>query len=166
MTLSCLCRADVLWESDSSCIRLCPVTGPSVYSGPLYTHIPSSCWNVRGDRVTRARTQSSAGRCSDTMDPVINNTGLLTSIKQQYDYVFTDLRDPRYFCSLKSLILREYRESCHLKTCQICPAGFVFWLWFSFIRKAKLWKSKKYKALKYPFSCFYEEESSISTKLL
>ncbi len=29
------------------------------------------------------------------MDAVMNNTGFLTNIKQQYDYVFTDLRDPR-----------------------------------------------------------------------
>ena len=128
-------------------VSACARSPVLVYTQVPYILIyPAPSWHVRGARVTRARTQSSAGRCSDTMDSVMNNTGLLTSIKQQYDYVFTDLRDPRYFCSLKSLILREYRESCHLKTCQICPAGFVFWLWFSFIRKAKLWK--------YPFSCF------------
>ena len=47
-------------------------------------------------QVGTLRCQKSLASDVSLMDAVMNNTGFLTNIKQQYDYVFTDLRDPRY----------------------------------------------------------------------
>merc|ERR1712032_1592454 len=46
-------------------------------------------------QVGTLRCQKSLASDVSLMDAVMNNTGFLTNIKQQYDYVFTDLRDPR-----------------------------------------------------------------------
>merc|ERR1712110_11542 len=114
------------------------------------------------------------------MDAVMNNTGFLTNIKQQYDYVFTDLRDPRVddwflmssvwpnvgLCALYYYIIRIWgprfmkdREPYNIQTLitayNLFQTLFSLWIWY---KATRFWLTGKYNWLCQPVDFSYTQD--------
>merc|ERR1712010_130856 len=119
-------------------------------------------------QVGTLRCQKSLASDVSLMDAVMNNTGFLTNIKQQYDYVFTDLRDPRVddwflivwptvgLCALYYYIIRIWgpkfmkdREPYNIQT--------LFTLWI-FYKATRFWLTGKYNWLCKPVDFSYTQD--------
>jgi len=114
------------------------------------------------------------------MDAVMNDTGFLTNIKQQYDYVFTDLRDPRVddwflmssvwpnvgLCALYYYIIRIWgprfmkdREPYNIQSLitayNLFQTLFSLWIWW---KATKFWLTGKYNWLCQPVDFSYTQD--------
>merc|ERR1711934_1323481 len=131
-------------------------------------------------QVGTLRCQKSLASDVSLMDAVMNNTGFLTNIKQQYDYVFTDLRDPRVddwflmssvwptvgLCALYYYIIRIWgpkfmkdREPYNIQT--LITAYNLFQTLFSvwiFQKACRFWLTGKYNWLCQPVDFSYTQD--------